>query len=97
MSIADNIESPRFWQELARIAGEKLPPVELPAGPQPMNEEQAIRFEASEMPYGVHVKTAIGEVPPSYLLWLAENTFAERLARYLRSARFKRRQETEPE
>jgi hypothetical protein len=91
-------ESPRFWEELARLAGEKLPAK--PAGYDPlapMDEQEAIRFEASEMPYGVHIGQQIGMIEARYIGWLAENEFTTKLRRYVKSARFQQRQAEEGE
>ncbi len=91
-------ETPRFWQELARLAGEQLPKVEQPAEVDPlapMDETEAIKFERQPLDFGKHAGQEIGVVPCGYIGWLAENDFAIRLRRYVKSARFERRQREE--
>lgn len=89
-------ETPRFWEELARLAQEQLPPVPAPVDPfAAMDEQEAIRFERHALTFGKHAGESVGVVPCGYLGWLAENDFAIDLRRYLKSARFKVRQDSE--
>ncbi len=89
-------ESPRFWEELARLATEKLPAKPAPVDPfGPMDEREAARFEVSEMTWGKHAGEPIGMISTGYIGWLAENDFAIQLRRYVKSASFQRRQENE--
>lgn len=88
----------RFWEELTLLASKRLPPKPAPVDPfAPMDEQEAIRFEAVSMPYGVYVGNSIGLLDVGYIGWLAENDFAIKLRRYVKSERFKRRQEEETE
>ncbi len=41
--------------------------------------KQSIPFDEITMPYGKHKGTAIGDLPTSYLRWLAENFDDERI------------------
>jgi hypothetical protein len=89
-------QSPRFWEVLAELAAAKLPPTPPPYDPfAPMNEQEAIRFEATAMPFGNYVGNEIGTLDCGYIGWLAENDFAIKLRRYVKSERFKVRQENE--
>jgi hypothetical protein len=109
MSIAENIaaresaeavisligeESPRFWQELARLAKAQLPAEPLPSDPLPaMGEQEAIRFEKATLPWGAHHGEEIGTVEPGYLLFIAEgDDFTKKLRRYVKSKTFSDRQ-----
>lgn len=109
MSVQDNVQarkdateivemigtqSAAFWALLATMADAKLPraPQTVEHNP-PMTEQEAIRFEADEIPFGKHKGTQVGEVPVDYLLWMTEgNEFDKALRRYVRSKRFWARQ-----
>jgi hypothetical protein len=86
---------PRFWEILADMASANLPPKPQPAERWPaLNEQEAMRFEATPMPYGKHAGDAVGIVPCDYLLFLTEgDEFSQRLRRYVKSKRFADRQE----
>jgi hypothetical protein len=88
-------KSPRFWEVLASLVAEQLPPKPQPAERFPaLNEQEAMRFEATPMPYGKHAGDAVGIVPCDYLLFLTEgDEFSQRLRRYVKSKRFAERQE----
>lgn len=88
-------ESPRFWQELVRLAKEQLPSDPAPVDPLPaMSEQEAIRFEKATLPWGAHRDEEIGSVEPGYLLFLAEgDDFTKLLRRYVKSKVFADRQE----
>lgn len=93
------LSTPEFWQEILEIAAghganRGVPEVVI-AGPQPMGDEEARKFENSKMPFGYHAGTRIFDVPISYLLNLSEGEFTRQLARYARSEAFFRRQATE--
>jgi hypothetical protein len=90
-------QRPRFWEELARICASRLPPPPVEdAGPGPMGEQEARRFEMERMAYGAHAGREVGTVPVSYLLWLAEgDDFTRRLRRYVASRTFADRQDEE--
>jgi hypothetical protein len=89
-------QPPRFWEVLAELATSKLPPKPAPIDPfAPMDDQEAIRFEAKEMPYGSYAGTAIGEVSCQYIGFIAENDFAIKLRRYVKSRRFLDRQDQE--
>lgn len=89
-------QSQRFWEVLAELVESKLPakPVQWSVL-SPMEEREAICFEAQLMPYGQAEGTLIGTVDCDYLAWLIDNHFCRELRRYLKSDRFKRRQESE--
>ena len=84
----------RFWETLRNLAAAKLPPVPPPIDRYPpMDETEAIRFEASPVPYGKHSGEQVGMVPCDYLLFLTEgDMFSQRLRRYVKSKRFQERQ-----
>lgn len=88
-------QSPRFWEVLASLVAEQLPPKPQPTERFPaMNDQEATRFEAIPMPYGKHAGESVGEVPCDYLLFLTEgDEFSQRLKRYVKSKRFADRQE----
>ena len=89
-------ECQRFWEEVAHMVAERLPPKPAPVDPfGPMDEQEAIRFEAAKMQFGGSMGTPIGELECTYLGWLAENDFSIKLRRYVKSDRFKRRQDEE--
>jgi hypothetical protein len=82
--------------ELVRIARSKLPPPPETVDPfAPMNDQEAIRFEAECIEFGSHRGSEIGVVPCHYIGWLAENEFAIQLRRYVKSVRFRQRQDQE--
>ena len=109
MSIAENIaarrgaeemiafigdQSQRYWECLIEMAKAKLPAAPTPAAPLPaMNEQEAIHFEATFVPYGKHAEEYVGMVPCDYLLFLTEgDEWTKKLRRYVKSERFQRRQ-----
>jgi hypothetical protein len=87
-------QPPRFWEVLAGLVNTKLPPkpAQVDRNP-PMNDQEAIRFEAEPLPYGKHAGTLVGVVDVGYLLFLTEgDEFSKRLRRYVKSQRFQSRQ-----
>jgi len=87
-----------FWRIMQRLVTEKLPPtmptvVEVIVKDAPMRDNEARKFEEKAMPFGLHAGRAVGEIPPDYLIFMAEGTeFTKQLKRYCASAMFFRRQ-----
>jgi len=109
MSIAENIaarrgaeemiafigeQSQRYWECLIELAKGKLPPKPEPVDPCPaMSDFEAARFENTLVPYGKFDGKFVGDVDPSYLLFLTEgDEWSKKLRRYVKSDRFQRRQ-----
>lgn len=88
----------RFWEVMKEHCESKLPkkPIEEDNRNSPLNEQHAIRFEAVSMPYGKHKGEEVGQVPCSYLEFLAEgDDFMKALRRYVKSQRYKERRQQE--
>lgn len=85
----------RFWETLRDLAIGRLPPAPVTVDRNPpMDDQEAIRFEASPVPYGKHSGESVGVVPCDYLLFLTEgDMFSQRLKRYVKSKRFQERQD----
>jgi hypothetical protein len=85
----------RFFSRLAELCnGKVLKPLQknYATGKGPMNESEAIKFEAEVMEWGQFKGREIGRIDPEYLVWLIEgNTFIDKLKRYVNSHRFKQR------
>jgi len=82
-----------FWSRLAEQAAAKVGMVLTADNPtMAMSEKDACNFEKEQVPYGKHVGKKVGAVPPTYWVAFTESEFAKRLARYLRSPRFRNRQ-----
>jgi hypothetical protein len=64
-----------------------------------MTDDEARRFENKLCPgYSMYAGDDVGDVPPDYLLFLAEgDAFIRKLRRYVRSKRFQKRYEAEKE
>jgi len=89
-------QPPRFWEVLAGLVATKLPLAPTKFDPfAPMDEQEAIRFEATIISFGAFQGQQIGVVEARYIGWLAENEFAINLRRYVKSERFQRRQREE--
>ena len=88
-------KSVKFWTVLGAMVHDKIPKVpDAVERHPPMTEQEAIQFEAEDIPFGKHKGNAVGEVPVDYILWLTEgNEFDKDLRRYVRSKRFQMRQE----
>lgn len=82
-----------FWCELY----DRMPEVAKPTPHVPMlrfmDEEEAKRFERKEIAYGRHQGQQYGDVPITYLTWVADS--ATELQAYLRSVRGRERTERE--
>ncbi len=86
----------RFWEIVVKLATAKLPPV--PDPKPPMTEAEAVSFERTRIPYGKYVGVTLGDVPVSYLLFIAEgDDFARQLRRYVKSRIFMDRQNGDSE
>lgn len=63
---------------------------------RPMTEEESIRFDKVEVPFGIHNGKPVKDVELSYLEWIADQRFVDELRRYLDSDRIQeQRRETE--
>jgi len=85
----------RFWESVAAEAAARagmLLVEDCPTTAKPMNDDEAMRFEASIVPMGKHLGEMVLDVPIGYWLAITENDFYRKLRRYLRSDRFARRQ-----
>lgn len=84
----------RFWECLIELATAKLPAKPAPVDPcPPMSDFEAARFENTLVPYGKFDGKFVGDVDPSYLLFLTEgDEWSKKLRRYVKSERFQRRQ-----
>jgi hypothetical protein len=76
-------------EEVAPLVG-KIPVEDNPS--LAMSESQAIEFEKTLVPYGVHKGKRVGEVNPDHFIRLLEGEFHRNLLRYMRSKRFQDRQ-----
>lgn len=85
----------RFWEVLKGICDGKLPkPTPAPERWPPLSQAEALRFEATPMPYGKYQGQPVGEIPTDYLLFLTEgDEFSQRLKRYVKSPRFAARED----
>lgn len=86
-------DTPRFWSELAKLCAAKCgmvvvtPIVE--SHSNVMTNGQAVMFEKTLMPFGIHEGKAIASVPLEYLDWLIGqgDEFKVQVKRYLANKR----------
>jgi hypothetical protein len=88
------ISMQRFWETIARYAAAKIGCVIVEDTPSvaPMSEDEAMRYEATRVPFGQYQGVLVREVPPQYWLIITESQFHVKLRRYMRSSRFERLQ-----
>ncbi len=93
LALAGDESRPRFWEKVIELAKQRLPaePDE-PTGPVPMTEVEAVIFEGTKMPFGIHQGKQVWEVPTTYWHTLTNSRFNKDLKRYLLSDRYKRSQ-----
>jgi len=87
------MDSSRFWQVIADYAAEKINK-HVVDNVDEMMEVQALAFEKTEMPYGKYAGIQVGNIAKrdnEYLPWIAENSFATDLKRYLRSKHYRKK------
>lgn len=87
-------ETPRFWEEVIRMASANLPAKPAPVDPNgPMSEEEALRFGRKTFPRGKNEGRRVDETDNAYCLWWAEeDQFSIQLRRYVKSDLFQRHQ-----
>lgn len=89
------ISMQRFWETVARYAAAKVACVIVEDSPSvaPMSEDEAMRYEATRVPFGQYQGILVRDVPAQYWLMITEHQFYLKLRRYMRSTRFARLQE----
>lgn len=99
MEIA-GIKGKRFFTRIIELCKEQLPPEVSIRDPRPdMSHREAHIFEQELMPFGQYKAVPIGEIPTEYLAFLSDDAggFKANLHRYVRSKRFRDRQDQETE
>lgn len=92
LSLVVGPQRQRFWEVLRDEAIKHLPTP--PPQEPPMSDADAAKFEREPMPYGKFIQMEIGDVPIGYLCRLLDpDEFGLKLRRYVKSARFLKRQE----
>ena len=83
----------RFWECLAIMAAARIGKVLGDDGPCrfPMTDDEALRFENTTVPRGIHRGFLVGRVAPDYWAALAEDGFSKQLRRYVQSDHFRRK------
>jgi hypothetical protein len=83
------VDEEEYWRHILKLAKEKAPQEETkppePEQAKPMTDGDAREFEETLMPFGDNIGKPIKHVRLSYLCWLADQRFIDRLRRYLKS------------
>lgn len=93
--VDDIMTRSRFWKIVAEEAAEKaglevVDPLEKKDGPQPMDENEAKKFEQKQIPFGRWEGSFVYEVDPEYWCNVLDNQFSRDMRRYVMSSRFQR-------
>lgn len=91
-----DIDKHKFWNELALKICDKINCKLIEsASIRVMDYEEAIKFEQSYVPFGIHQGRKVHDIDPKYWTIITETPFNLQLRRYLLSRRFQEIQESE--
>jgi hypothetical protein len=97
LEFEEPISMARFWETVATAAAEQIGMVlcdDSPGGDKAMSEEAAMRFESTYVPPGKkYAGSLVLDVDPKFWLYITEDEFYQKVRRYVKSARFLRRQD----
>lgn len=79
---------PRYLERFAECLADMMPKLKDKSivDRTPMSEAEAAEFSRKQLTYGVHVGKLIGDVPTDYLCFIADETRAVEMGRFLRSS-----------
>lgn len=84
------ISENRFWEVLAELAASKCGrEVVVPDAASVMTYDEALEFEGTTVPYGIHAGQLVRDVPAHYWAHITGSEWSKGLDKYVKSARFR--------